>query len=73
MAIEDALVLAEELANKETLDGSLDGYMNRRFERSKMVYDNSIQLGEWEKNPSDPDANPAGLYGKSLDLLAQPL
>ena len=73
MAIEDAIVLAEELASKDNLDTALDGYMARRFERSKMIYENSIQLGEWEKCPDDPDADPVGLSRESFGLLAQPL
>ena len=73
MAIEDAIVLAEELATKEVLEAALEGYMARRYERSKMVCENSVQLGEWEKNPGDPAADPVGLSRKSLGLLAQPL
>lgn len=73
MAIEDAIVLAEELATRDTPADALDGYMARRYERSKMVYDNSIQLGEWEKTPGDPDADPVGLSRASLAALAQPL
>jgi hypothetical protein len=47
--------------------------MRRRFDRSRMIYENSIQLGEWEKDPANPAADPAGLSEKSLGLLAQPL
>ena len=73
MAIEDSIVIAEELAIKPTIEEAMHGYMARRFERSRMVYENSIQLGEWEKNPTDPKADPAGLTARSLGLLAQPL
>ena len=72
MAIEDSIVLAEELATKSTVAEALQGYMRRRFDRSRMIYENSIQLGEWEKDPADPAADPAGLSAKSLGLLAQP-
>jgi 2-polyprenyl-6-methoxyphenol hydroxylase-like FAD-dependent oxidoreductase len=73
MAIEDSIVLAEELATKSTVAEALQGYMRRRFDRSRMIYENSIQLGEWDKDPADPAADPAGLSAKSLGLLAQPL
>ena len=36
-------------------------FMRRRYERSRMVYENSIKLGEWKMNPADPDADPVGL------------
>ena len=57
-AIEDAVVLGEELAGEQPLAAALDAFMARRFERCKFVVDNSLQIGEWEKNPT-PDANPA--------------
>ena len=38
-----------------------------------MVDENSIKLGEWEMNPSDPDADPVALSRTGIGLLAQPL
>ena len=73
MAIEDAIVLSEEVAMRESLRDALESFMRRRYERSRMVYENSIKLGEWEMNPSDPDADPVGLSRTSIGLLAQPL
>ena len=46
--------------------------MDRRFERCRLVVENSLQLGEWEKHPDDPDADPAGLSNASLGALAAP-
>ncbi len=57
-AIEDAVVLGEELAGDQSLAAALDAFMARRYERCKFVVENSLQIGEWEKNPS-PDYNPA--------------
>jgi 2-polyprenyl-6-methoxyphenol hydroxylase-like FAD-dependent oxidoreductase len=57
-AIEDAVVLGEELASGQPLSAALDAFMARRFDRCKFVVESSLQIGEWEKNPS-PDANPA--------------
>jgi 2-polyprenyl-6-methoxyphenol hydroxylase-like FAD-dependent oxidoreductase len=57
-AIEDAVVLGEELAADQPLAAALDAFMARRFERCRFVVENSLQIGEWEKNPT-LDANPA--------------
>ena len=73
MAIEDAIVLSEEVATRDDPGNALEGFMRRRYERSLMVYENSIKLGEWEMNPADPDADPVGLSRTSIGLLAQPL
>lgn len=73
MAIEDAVVLAEELRNQPTLEAAREAFMKRRYERSRMVYENSIQLGNWEFNPSDPNADPVGLTQESFGILAQRL
>ena len=73
MAIEDAIVLSEEVATRDDLGEALEGFMRRRYERSRMVYENSIKLGEWEMNPADPEANPVELSRTSIGLLAQPL
>ena len=47
--------------------------MMRRFERCRMVVENSFQLGEWEKNPNAPDADPVGCWTRSYKALAQPI
>lgn len=73
MAIEDAIVLSEELATRDELSDALESFMARRYERSRMVYENSIQLGKWEMDPGDPNADPVGLSRTSIGLLAQPL
>jgi hypothetical protein len=46
--------------------------MQRRFERCKFIVDGSLQLGEWEMHPT-PDADPAGLTRKMLEVMAQPI
>jgi len=50
MAIEDAVVLAEELGRGD-VDAALRAFMERRFERAKLVGTSSIQLGEWDMHP----------------------
>jgi 2-polyprenyl-6-methoxyphenol hydroxylase-like FAD-dependent oxidoreductase len=72
IAIEDAVVLGELLDEHESLDEALATFMERRYERCRLVVENSLQLGEWEKRPDDPDADPAGLSNASFAALAAP-
>jgi 2-polyprenyl-6-methoxyphenol hydroxylase-like FAD-dependent oxidoreductase len=49
MALEDAVVLAELLTERDTLDQGLwDAFTARRFERAKTVVDASNQLAQWQ-------------------------
>lgn len=73
IAIEDAIVLAEMLGLDRTLDEILDGFVTRRWERCRLVVENSYQLGEWEKNPNLPGADPVRLQSESFAALAKPI
>ena len=73
IAIEDAVVIGEELGRHSSLEDALAAFMERRFERCRLVVENSLQLGEWEKRPDDPDADPAGLSNASFAALAAPI
>jgi naringenin degradation protein FdeE len=72
MAIEDAIVLGDLLAQESDLETALRRFGEMRFERCRLVNENSLQLGEWEKHPDDPAADPGRLIGESLGALAQP-
>jgi naringenin degradation protein FdeE len=72
IAIEDAIVLAEELGTDGPLEAALDRFMVRRYERCEMVVENSVRLGEWEQS-APPDADPVGLTSRSWALLAEPI
>jgi 2-polyprenyl-6-methoxyphenol hydroxylase-like FAD-dependent oxidoreductase len=49
MALEDAVVLAELLTERDALDQDLwDAFMARRYERAKTVVDASNQLAQWQ-------------------------
>jgi 2-polyprenyl-6-methoxyphenol hydroxylase-like FAD-dependent oxidoreductase len=72
IAIEDAVVLGEVLEREESLERALTAFMERRYERCRLVVENSLQLGEWEKRPDDPEADPAGLSNESFAALAAP-
>jgi len=73
MAVEDSIVLAELLQSEPSLSGALESFMQRRYERCRMVVENSFQLGEWEKDPSVPNSAHVALVDRSLKALAQPI
>lgn len=72
IAIEDSVVLAEVLEEQDVLEAALAQFMERRFERCRIVVENSLQLGEWEKTPDDPEADPAGLSNETMAAMAAP-
>ncbi|MGE5148897.1 MAG: FAD-dependent oxidoreductase [Rhodospirillaceae bacterium] len=69
IAIEDAIVLAQVLVD----GGTLADFTARRFERCRIVVENSWQLGEWEKAPQTPGADPTALISASMRALATPI
>jgi 2-polyprenyl-6-methoxyphenol hydroxylase-like FAD-dependent oxidoreductase len=78
LAIEDAVVLAEEISKDLPVEKALENYMNRRYERCKMVIDVSNTLAEWEQmewrgEPLPEGANIGMLMGKTLGALAAPI
>jgi 2-polyprenyl-6-methoxyphenol hydroxylase-like FAD-dependent oxidoreductase len=48
LAVEDAIVLAEELVRNDVLEAGLARFMERRFARCEAVVDGSARLGELE-------------------------
>jgi 2-polyprenyl-6-methoxyphenol hydroxylase-like FAD-dependent oxidoreductase len=72
MAIEDAVVLAEELASKPTFLKALDGYMVRRYERCKTLVELSMEICKGEIN-NDPTVDAPGLTAKSMQIAAEPI
>jgi 2-polyprenyl-6-methoxyphenol hydroxylase-like FAD-dependent oxidoreductase len=53
-AIEDGIVLTEELSSDRSLAEALDAYMERRYERCKMIVEGSEMIGRWEQDHSLP-------------------
>jgi 2-polyprenyl-6-methoxyphenol hydroxylase-like FAD-dependent oxidoreductase len=72
IAIEDSIVLAELLQSARSVRGALESFMTRRFERCRLVVENSFMLGEWEKVPNMAGADPVGVLDRSLKAMAQP-
>ena len=76
LAIEDAVVLIEELQKDGEVNEIFERYMNRRYERCKMVVDVSETLGSWElleynDLPLPEGANMGMLMGKTGMALAE--
>jgi 2-polyprenyl-6-methoxyphenol hydroxylase-like FAD-dependent oxidoreductase len=72
IAIEDSVVLAEVLGSHDDLESALAEFTERRYERCRLVVENSLQLGEWEKRPDDPEADPVGLSDATMATMAAP-
>jgi 2-polyprenyl-6-methoxyphenol hydroxylase-like FAD-dependent oxidoreductase len=71
MAVEDGLVLAEELAAHEDIDRALDAFTARRFERARMVDENSVRIGEIEMAGGD-QRDATAMLGGTMHQLQQP-
>jgi 2-polyprenyl-6-methoxyphenol hydroxylase-like FAD-dependent oxidoreductase len=72
IGIEDALVLADELGRAGSVDQALDRYLARRWERCRMVVQNSGRLGEIEIAGGDK-AEHARIMHATLAALAAPI
>ncbi len=72
MAIEDAVVLAEELTAGDSLDAQLQRFMGRRFERCKFISEMSLLAGEKEVQ-RDPSFDRIGLVKQMLEVTARPI
>jgi 2-polyprenyl-6-methoxyphenol hydroxylase-like FAD-dependent oxidoreductase len=72
IGIEDAIVLAEELARNADLALALAAFGERRWERCRMVVENSARLGEIEIEGGDK-AEHERIMRASLMALAQPV
>lgn len=73
IAIEDSIVLAELVGSSQPVEETLRRFMARRYERCRAVVENARQLGEWEKHPETPGADPTGLMSASAKALAAPI
>ncbi len=69
MAVESALVLAEELESAETIETGLVAYQERRFERCRDVVETSIAVGQLQLDGGSPD-QVGEMIGAALHRLA---
>jgi 2-polyprenyl-6-methoxyphenol hydroxylase-like FAD-dependent oxidoreductase len=71
MAMEDAIVLGEEFMRSDNVALGLQSYFKRRFERCRMVVENSLKIGELEQARASAMAQ-AQWVERSLEILAEP-
>jgi 2-polyprenyl-6-methoxyphenol hydroxylase-like FAD-dependent oxidoreductase len=72
IGIEDAIVLAEEIGAADSVEKALKAFEDRRWERCRMVVENSVRLGELEITNGDK-AEHADLMRISMISLAAPI
>ena len=77
LAIEDAVVLAEELQKAMEVSDAFEAFMKRRYDRCLMVVDASETLAEWEllefNGKALPEgAHPGKLIGQTIGGLMAP-
>ncbi len=61
MAIEDTVVLRDELANKRPIAKQLAAFVARRYERCKYITELSVQVGAWEIGNTHPGERMAAI------------
>lgn len=72
IGIEDALVLADELSRAVEVPTALRAFQDRRWERCRMVVENSARLGQIEIEGGSKDEH-SQIMRESLMSLAQPI
>ncbi len=71
LAVEDALVLAQELGQSDSVEAALQQFMARRFERARLVVETSVRQGEMEIGGADR-AQQTALLVSATRALALP-
>ncbi|WEE80403.1 FAD-dependent oxidoreductase [Comamonas testosteroni] len=72
IGIEDALVLVDELERAADISSALQSFEQRRWERCRMVVENSARLGEIEIEGGDKEEH-SRIMRESLQALAEPI
>ena len=72
IGMEDALVLAEELGRNDDPPSALKAFQDRRWERCRMVVENSARLGQIEIEGGSKDEHEQ-IMRDSMMALAQPI
>jgi 2-polyprenyl-6-methoxyphenol hydroxylase-like FAD-dependent oxidoreductase len=73
MAVEDAIVLADEIVRHgENVTGALDAFVERRFERCRFIVESSVDIGVKQLARASPEEI-GGLSGKARHVMAQPI
>jgi 2-polyprenyl-6-methoxyphenol hydroxylase-like FAD-dependent oxidoreductase len=71
-AIEDGVVLADVLVNSASVEEAFHAYVERRYERCKLIVEASVQIGEWEMNHTE-NADHIGLTQRVIEAMVAPI
>ena len=71
MAVEDACVLVDELANASSIEAALASFMERRFERCRVVVENSVRIGEVQM-AGGSETDGSAMLGSTMLRLRDP-
>jgi 2-polyprenyl-6-methoxyphenol hydroxylase-like FAD-dependent oxidoreductase len=71
LAVEDAVVLGEELAKGADVAAVFERFMARRYERVNLIQSWSHQICRWEIEKT-PNADFVGLTARAMELVKQP-
>lgn len=72
MAIEDSLVLADELARHDTPEAAFAAYRERRFERCRFIVEKSLAICHGQLGKAPPVDN-ASMTAEMFRFVAQPI
>lgn len=72
IGIESAIVLAQELSNAQDVASALAAFQERRWDRCRMVVENSARLAQIEIEGGDKEEHTA-IMRESMKALAQPI
>lgn len=72
MALEDAAVLSQVLLDRSAVDDALWAeFMSRRYQRTKIVVESSVQLGQWLLDHVT-DAEVPALFARIAHVVSEP-
>lgn len=72
LAVEDAIVLGELLGGGLQLEQALHGFMERRYERCRVVVEGSVRLGELEIQQAGPEIHRRTMM-EIFDVIRRPI
>jgi 2-polyprenyl-6-methoxyphenol hydroxylase-like FAD-dependent oxidoreductase len=72
MAIEDAVVLSEELCSDDSIEKQFQRYLKRRYDRCKYIVENSELIGKFQMNEAE-GVDEASVVEEMQRVTAQPI
>lgn len=70
IGVEDAVVIAQELSKASSINDALNRFMDRRFERCRVVVENSVRLGDLERQGGSTEVHQQLMREAMATLLA---